>query len=371
MGCDVDTLPVSTYDSGAMSTGSSPPTPDPLVHALRALAGGDRLTEAQVTAAFTVLMRGEAPAERAAAFLMGMRVQGERGPEVAGAARALRAVMRTVRLPAAMRAVDTAGTGGGIVTTFNVSTAAAFVAAGAGVPIAKHGNRSYTSKCGSADVFEALGVDLAAQADRAERLIPDVGMAFLFAPAFHPAMRFVAPVRRELSVPTVMNLVGPLANPARVERQVVGVADRERAPVIADALRRLEATHALVVHAEVGMDEISPSGRTLVWEVREGKVTEWEIEPGEFGAAWDDVRTLAGGEPKDNARRIELLLERPGKDPGGRAAVILNAGAAIYVGGASKSLGEGVRLAGDAIEAGKGAAVLDAMRRATPLRSAE
>jgi len=354
-----------------MSPGSSPQTPDPLVDALRALAGGDRLTEAQVTAAFTVLMQGEASAERAAALLMGMRVQGERGPEVAGAARALRAVMRSVRLPATMRAVDTAGTGGGLVGTFNVSTAAAFVAAGAGVPVAKHGNRSFTSKCGSADVFEALGIDLAAQAEHAERLIPEVGMAFLFAPAFHPAMRFVAPMRRELAVPTVMNLVGPLANPAGVDRQVVGVADRQRAPVIADALRRLGAKHALVVHAEAGMDEISPSGGTLVWEVREGKVTEWELDPRDFDAAWDDLDALAGGEPTDNARRIERLLESPAQDPAGRAAVLLNAGAAIFVGGAAGSFDEGVRLAENAMRAGKGAAVLAAMRRATPLRSAE
>jgi anthranilate phosphoribosyltransferase len=341
------------------------------MEALRTLAGGDRLIEAQVAAAFTVLMQGEASPERAAALLMGMRVQGERGPEVAGAARALRAVMRRVQLPTTMRAVDTAGTGGGLVGTFNVSTAAALVAAGAGVPVAKHGNRSYTSKCGSADVFEALGVDLAAQAEHAERLIPEVGMAFLFAPAFHPAMRFVAPVRRELAVPTVMNLVGPLANPAGVERQVVGVADRQRAPVIADALRRLGAKHALVVHAEAGMDEISPLGRTLVWEVREGKVTEWGLDPRDFDATWDDLDALAGSDPKDNAQRIERLLEHPENDPAGRAAVVLNAGAAVYVGGLAGSFAEGVRLAGNAMRAGKGAEVLAAMRQSTPLRNAE
>jgi anthranilate phosphoribosyltransferase len=337
---------------------------------LRLLALGERLPEALVTAAFTVLMRGEASPERAAALLMGMRVQGEGGAEVAGAVRALRAAMRRVVLPGGVHAVDTAGTGGGHVGTFNVSTAAALIAAGAGVPVAKHGNRSYTSKCGSADVIEALGIDLEAQADQAERLIQDVGMAFLFAPTFHPAMRFVGPVRRELAVPTVMNMIGPLANPAGVDRQVVGVADRHRAPVIADALCRLGAHHALVVHAEAGMDEVAPAGRTFVWEVRKGRVTEWTIDPSTYDARWDDLDALRGGEPRDNAQRIERLLADPARDPAGRAAAILNAGAALYVGGAAATYGDAVRQATAALEQGRATAVLAGMRSATPLSSA-
>jgi len=353
-----------------MSATPPAPAPDPLAQALRLLASGERLPEVVVTAAFTVLMRGEASPERAAALLMGMRVQGEGGAEVAGAVRALRAAMRRVALPDGVRAVDTAGTGGGHVGTFNVSTAAALIAAGAGVRIAKHGNRSYTSKCGSADVIEALGIDLVAQADQAERLIGEVGMAFLFAPTFHPAMRFVGPVRRELAVPTVMNMVGPLANPAGVERQVVGVADHHRAPVIADALCRLGARHALVVHAEAGMDEVAPTGRTFVWEIREGRVTEWTLEPSAYDARWDDLHALRGGEPRDNAQRIERLLADPAQDPAGRAAAILNAGAALYVGGAAATYGDAVRQAADALEEGRGTAVLAEMRRATPLSSA-
>jgi len=343
---------------------TSPPT-DALSEALGVLAHGGRLTEGQVAAAFRLLMEGDVSPARAAGFLMGMRVQGETGVEIAGAARALRAVMRTVAAPAGTRVIDTAGTGGGTVGTFNVSTAAAFVAAAAGATVAKHGNRSYTSRCGSADVLEALGVDLAAQADHAAAILREVGMVFLFAPAFHPAMRFVAPVRRDLSVPTVMNLVGPLVNPAGATRQVVGVADRGRGPLVADALARLGAAHALVVHGEAGLDEISPGGRTLVWEVRGGAVTEWTVEPAAVGVAPVDLDALGGGEPPDNAARIERLFREPDRDPAGRAATVLNAGAALYVAGAAPSLGEGVDRATAVLAAGGAMAVLDGLRRAS------
>ena len=328
------------------------------------LAHGGRLSEEQVSAALTLLMRGEASAPRAAGFLMGMRVQGETGVEVAGAARALRAVMRKVQVDRGRVAIDTAGTGGGRVGTFNVSTAAAFVAAAAGATVAKHGNRSYTSRCGSADVLEALGIDLAAQADAAEPILRTVGMVFLFAPAFHPAMRFVAPVRRDLSVPTVMNLVGPLANPAGVLHQVVGVADRDRGPVMADALARLGTHHALVVHGEAGMDEIAPKSLTRVWEVRHGGVDEWTIDPGTLGVTSEDLDALRGGEPAENAARIEGLFRRPAADPAGRAAAVLNAAAALYVAGMAESLGEGVERASAALADGGAMAVLDALRRA-------
>src|SRR6266850_292480 len=199
-------------------------------------------------------MRGEATPAQIAALLMGLRVKGETPDEVAGAARALREAM--VRVDAAgPHLVDTCGTGGGAVGTFNISTAAAFVAAGAGATVAKHGNRSFTSTCGSADVLEALGVGIGLDAPGAARVLREAGIAFLFAPTFHPAMRHVGPVRRELGITSVMNLLGPLANPAGARRQVVGVADRERAPLMADALARLGAVHAMVVHGRVGMDE--------------------------------------------------------------------------------------------------------------------
>ena len=219
-------------------------------------------------------MQGGATPAQVSALLMGLRVKGETAAEIAGAARALRGAMVRVEVDLP-HLVDTAGTGGGTVTTFNISTGAALVAAGAGATVAKHGNRSYTSRCGSADVFEALGVSIALDAAAAARVLREAGVAFLFAPNFHPAMRHVAPVRKELGVTTLMNLLGPLANPAAARRQVIGVADRERGPLMAQALAALGTDHALVVHGRVGMDEISPVGETDVWEVRESQVKSW------------------------------------------------------------------------------------------------
>jgi anthranilate phosphoribosyltransferase len=334
----------------------------PLLQALRTLAQGERLGEDLVAAAFGQLMSGEAPPGQAAALLMGLRVQGETGAELAGAARALRAAMHRVELPPDTHAIDTAGTGGGSVATFNLSTAAALVAAGAGARVAKHGNRSFTSRCGSADVLEALGVDLTQSAERAAGILARAGMVFLFAPAFHPAMRHVAPVRRELGVPTVMNLVGPLANPAGVRRQVIGVADRERVAPVADALRRLGVDHALVVHGAAGLDEIAPLGPTLVSEVRNGETREWRIDPAAHGLEYGDLHALRGGDPAANAERMVRLFEMPDRDPGGRAAVLLNAGAALYVAGAG-SLEEGLDRAATALHEGRAAAALAALRR--------
>ncbi|HSE67928.1 MAG TPA: anthranilate phosphoribosyltransferase, partial [Gemmatimonadales bacterium] len=301
---------------------------DPLQSALTALERGQHLTAGQAAAAFGVVMRGEASAHQIKALLLGLRAKGETFEEIAGAAQALRQAMITVNPSAGSPVVDTCGTGGGKVGTFNISTAAGFVVAAAGVRVAKHGNRSYTSKCGSADVLEALGVDITVSHDRIATLLDHAGMVFLFAPNFHPAMRHVGPVRKELGVATVMNLLGPLANPAGVTRQVIGVADSARAPQIAQALVRLGSEHALVVHAEVGMDEISTAGATRVWEVRSGKVTQWTIEAANYGQNWTEVEHLAGGDPKDNAARIERLLAGSTEDDeAGKRAVILNAAA--------------------------------------------
>ena len=338
-----------------------------LLHtALTALERGQHLTAGQAAAAFGVVMRGEATPDQIKALLLGLRAKGETFEEIAGAAQALRQAMITVSPSAGSPVVDTCGTGGGKVGTFNISTAAGFVVAAAGVRVAKHGNRSYTSKCGSADVLEALGVSIAVSPDRLATLLDQVGMAFLFAPNFHPAMRHVGTVRKELGVATVMNLLGPLANPAGVTRQVIGVADAARAPQIAQALARLGAEHALVVHAEVGMDEISTAGATRVWEVKGGKVTQWTIEPAEYGQEWSRLEHLAGGEPRQNADRIERLLARSsdgdGSDEAGRRAVILNAGAGLYVSGLVESYSEGVRMAAEVLGEGRGAVVLRRLR---------
>lgn len=338
----------------------------PLRQAIQDLARGASLSSEAAAAAFSVVMRGEATPVQTAALLMGLRAKGETADEVAGAAKALRLAMVRVVVEHPGRLVDTCGTGGGRVGTLNLSTAAAFVVAGGGIPVAKHGNRSFTSRSGSADVLEALGVDIQLTAERAAAVLCEAGLVFLFAPSFHPAMRHVGPVRKELGVATIMNLLGPLVNPAGVTRQVIGVADQGRAPLVASALARLEATHALVLHAEVGMDEVSPCGPTRVWEVREGTVTEWVIEPRRYGLECDDLDELAGGEPAQNAERIERLLAGGDGTPAIRCAVLLNAAAALYVSGERWTFGQAVERATHALESGAGMGVLDRLRRAAP-----
>jgi anthranilate phosphoribosyltransferase len=295
---------------------------------------------------------------------MGLRAKGETADELAGATRALRDAM--VRVDVAHdHLVDTCGTGGGAVSTFNISTVAAFVAAGAGAVVPKHGNRSYTSRCGSADVLEALGLRIMLDAPTATRVLQDARVVFLFAPNFHPAMKHVGAVRRELGTSTLMNLVGPLANPAGVRRQVVGVADPDRAGIVADALARLGAEHALVVHGRIGMDEISPQGITDVWEVKDGAVRRWEIDPERFRLGIKDVTELQGGDPAANAERMERILGNGSADPPGLAAVLLNAGAAIYVAGIAGSLAEGIGRAREVVASGAARAALDRLRKAT------
>jgi anthranilate phosphoribosyltransferase len=336
----------------------------PLRRALSALASRQSLSESQTADVFRFVMSGEATAGQIGALLMGLRAKGETADELAGAARALREAM--VRVDATQpHLVDTCGTGGGSVSTFNISTVAAFVAAGAGAVVPKHGNRSYTSRCGSADVLEALGIRIVLEARNASRVLNEARVVFLFAPNFHPAMKHVGPVRRELGTPTLMNLIGPLANPAGVQRQVIGVAEADRAAIVADALVRLGAEHALVVNGRVGMDEISPQGITDVWEVKDGAVRKWEIDPTRFRLGITDVKALEGGEPAANAARLERILGNGSADPEGLAAVLLNAGAAIYVAGIANSLAEGIGRAREVVASGAARAALDRLRKAT------
>jgi len=336
----------------------------PLRRALIALANRQSLSESQTAEVFGIVMSGDATPGQIGGLLMGLRAKGETADELAGAARALRDAM--VRVSASQpHLVDTCGTGGGTVSTFNISTVAAFVAAGAGAVVPKHGNRSYTSRCGSADVLEALGVRIVLDAANASRVLNEARVVFLFAPSFHPAMKHVGPVRRELGTPTLMNLVGPLANPAGVRRQVIGVAESDRAAIVADALVRLGADHALVVNGRVGMDEISPHGITDVWEVKDGAVRQWEIDPARFRLGIDDVAALQGGEPAANAERLERILGNGSADPAGLAAVLLNAGAAIYVAGIAGSLAEGIGRAREVVASGAARAALDRLRKAT------
>ena len=336
----------------------------PLRRALGALANRESLSESQTAEVFGIVMCGEATPAQIGALLMGLRAKGETAAEVAGAARALRDAM--VRVTASHpHLVDTCGTGGGTVPTFNISTVAAFVAAGAGATVPKHGNRSYTSKCGSADVLEALGVRTVLDAPSAAHVLNEARVVFLFAPSFHPAMKHVGPARRELGTPSIMNLLGPLANPAGVKRQVIGVAERDRAAIVAEALIRLGAEHALVVHGRVGMDEISPHGATDVWEVRDGALRTWEIDPERYRLSIGDVGELQGGEPAANAERLERILANGRGDPPGLAAVLLNAGAAIYVAGIAGSLAEGIGRAREVVASGAARAALDRLRKAS------
>ena len=343
---------------------SSQTAPSPLHRAIAALANRQSLSEQHATEVFGAVMRGEATPVQIAALLIGLRVKGETADEIAGAARALRQAMVRVEAQGA-HLVDTCGTGGGTVSTFNISTAAAFVAAGAGASVAKHGNRSFTSQCGSADVLEALGVRIALEPADAARVLREACVTFLFAPHFHPAMKHAGPVRRELAVGSVMNLLGPLANPAGVRRQVVGVAEPDRAPLVAAALARLGSDHALVVHGRIGMDEIAPHGISDVWEVKRGDVTAWELDPERYGLGVADVAPLAGAAPAANAARIEALLGGGRHDVAGLAALLLNAGAAIYVAGLADSYADGITRAREVVRAGKGREALERLRLAT------
>ncbi|MBA3645536.1 MAG: anthranilate phosphoribosyltransferase [Gemmatimonadaceae bacterium] len=339
------------------------PAANALNGAIQKLAAHQPLTSANTEEAFDVIMRGQGTEVQVAALLAAMRAVGETSEMVAGVVRALRRAMVVLPARDPDSLVDTCGTGGGTVPTFNISTAAAFVAAGAGVRIAKHGNRSFTTRCGSADVLQALGIEIEVPIEVMEKALEDTGMVFMFAPLMHPAMRHVGPVRRELAIPTVMNIVGPLANPARAGKQVVGVSDFDRAPILADALLSLGTKHALVVHGEPGLDEISPLGTTQVLEVGGGKTTEWTIEPRSFGLGGGKESDLAGGSSEENARIIEEIFDNKGREAA-RAAVVLNAAGAIYVGGAEKTFADAVALASRSIETGSAKKALQKLRSA-------
>lgn len=342
---------------------ASSPAP-PVGIAIRRLAHGASLSAEEATAAFNAVMAGEATSAQIAALLIGLRVKGETAAEVAGAARALRNAMVELPAEAPEALVDTCGTGGGTIPTFNISTAAALLAAGAGVRIAKHGNRSFTSQCGSADVLEALGVGIDVTPAVMEQALHGAGIVFMFAPLMHPAMRHVGPVRRELAIPTLMNIVGPLANPARAGRQVVGVADENRLPLLAGALQELGTVHALVVHGR-GMDEISPLDPTHGIEIRDGGTYPWTLDPADHGFPPGSAQELAGGSPAENAAIITTVLEGKGNGASS-AAVILNAAAAVYVSGAEPDMKGAVARVRDALSSGAGLIALERLRAVMP-----
>ena len=337
---------------------------EPLTSAIKRLAAGESLDGGAITRAFGVIMRGEGTPAQVAALLMALRVKGETASEVAGVVEALREAMVVLPARDPDELVDTCGTGGGAMTTFNISTAAALLAAGMGVRVAKHGNRSFTSRSGSADVLEALGIVIDTTPRAMAATLEEAGIVFMFAPLMHPALRHVGPVRRELGIPTVMNIVGPLANPARAGRQVVGVAEPARLGLLAEALAKLGTRRAMVVHGEPGLDEVSPLGQSTVIEVRDGRLREWIIDPGIAGIGGVRESDLVGGDPQHNAGVIEQVLAGAGT-AGARAAVVLNAAAALYVSGASPTYAAAVSQTRGALAAGAGASALAKLRAAS------
>jgi anthranilate phosphoribosyltransferase len=328
---------------------------DVVSRAIDAVCRGDHLTADHASAVLAEIMEGRTDPVQTGAFLIALRAKGETVPELVGLARTMRALASHVETER-VELVDTAGTGGGP-STFNVSTTAALVAAGAGCAVAKHGNRSNTSRCGSADLLEALGVNIELGPEGVARCIEEIGFGFMFAPRHHAAMAHVVPVRKELGVRTIFNFLGPLTNPAGAERQLLGVSDRHYQETIAEALVGLGSVQAMVVAADDGVDELSISARTRVIEVADGGTREWFVEPGEFGLAEAELEDVAGGTPEENATASRAVLE--GEQGARRDLVLLNAGAAIYVGGVAADLAEGIGKAAAAIDSGTAREVLE------------
>ena len=325
-----------------------------LTRAIDEICSGTHLTADHTSAALAEIMEGRAGEVQTAAFLISLRAKGETVSELVGLARTMRSLAAHVEIDEPTL-VDTAGTGGGP-TTFNISTTAALIAAGAGCKVAKHGNRSATSKSGSADVLEALGVDIELAPAEVATCIEEIGFGFMFAPKHHKAMAHVIPVRKELAVRTIFNFLGPLTNPAGAAAHLLGVSDRSYQEIIADALLQLGCRHALVVSADDGIDELSIASRTRIIEVADGGTQEWFVEPGDLGLEPAGLDAIPGGEPGENADVVRSVLEGEAGPP--REVSLLNAGAAVYVAGEAADLAEGVAKAREAIDSGAAASVL-------------
>jgi anthranilate phosphoribosyltransferase len=335
--------------------------PNPvLTEAIDRAAAGHDLEPAEAAGVLNEIIEGNASEAQAAAFLIALRTKGETVGEIAGLASVLRD--RAVRVEAGDALVDTAGTGGGR-PTFNVSTTAAFIAAGAGCRVAKHGNRSATSQCGSADVLEALGGRIDVGVDAVEACIREIGFGFMFAPLHHPAFKNIVPVRRELGVRTIFNFLGPLTNPAGATRQVIGVSDPGKVETMAAALGELGAERALVVSSADGLDEFSVSGATRVVELRSGELSSYDVTPEQVGLEPASDGAVGAGTPQQNAIVLrEVLAGNPGTE---RSLAVLNAGAAIYVAGGADTLEDGVRAAERAVDSGAAERVLERWVEAT------
>jgi anthranilate phosphoribosyltransferase/anthranilate synthase/phosphoribosyltransferase len=309
------------------------------------------------------IMEGEATPAQIAAFLIALRIKGETIAEITGCARVMREKATRIRAPYP-NVIDTCGTGGDGSQTFNISTTAAFVVAGAGVPVAKHGNRAMSSRCGSADLLQALGVAIELSPERAERCLEEVGIAFLFAPLFHSAMKHAVAPRREIGVRTIFNILGPLTNPAGAKRQLLGVSRQEFAEPMARVLGNLGSTRAFVVHGADGLDEITISGETHITTLEAGRIASYAITPEQFGLRRAPLAALAGGDAPQNADITIAVLE--GKQGPHRDVVLLNAAAALAVAGSTADLKAGLQLAAHAIDSGAALEKLRRLQRFTP-----
>src|SRR5438067_4670539 len=336
----------------------------PLREHIRLAVDGIHLSRAQAAAAMDAMLDGGAPVSQMAALLVALRMKGETPDEIAGAAQALRS--RATRVEVSQdRLIDTCGTGGDASHTFNISTTSAFVAAAGGARVAKHGNRAVSSRCGSADVLTALGVEVELPPAAVAACIDECGIGFLFAPRHHAAMRHVAPVRKELGLRTLFNLLGPLANPAGARRQLLGAYAPQLVPVLAKTLAELGCDRAFVVHGYGGLDEISTAGPTVVCEVRSGVVRQFELSPEDAGVKRAPLGGLRGGDGQQNAETLRAVLR--GENGPQRAATLLNGGAALAAAGVCETIADGVRLAERAIDSG---AALDRLQRLVQMSQA-
>jgi anthranilate phosphoribosyltransferase len=329
------------------------PDPDLWPHVLSKIAAGTSLDRDEAAAAMRAVMSGEATPAQVGGLLMALRTKGETVEEIEGLAHTMLGFANPVAPPVPV--VDTCGTGGDRSGTFNISTVAALVVAGAGVPVAKHGNRAASSICGSADLLEALGVRIDLDATGVERCLAEAGIAFIFAPVFHPAMGHAGPVRRELRVPTVFNFLGPLTNPARPFAQVVGVSDERMLPLLAQVLAR-RATRARLFRALDGLDELTTTAPSLVFDVEDGNLRESMLDPADLGLARSEVEDLRGGDPEASAAIALAIIH--GETGPRRDVVLLNAAAALEVAGRASSLDEGLAMAATSIDSGAAVDVL-------------
>ncbi|MCE2463300.1 MAG: anthranilate phosphoribosyltransferase [Dehalococcoidia bacterium] len=325
--------------------------------AIESLVSGSPLSMEEASTAMREIMEGEVTPAQLGAFLTALRVKGETPEEIAGMATIMREKSLKVDVDGVL--VDTCGTGGDGKGTFNVSTAASFVASASGLKVAKHGNRAASGSCGSADVLEALGVKIDLGPEGVKRCIEEVGIGFMFAPTFHPAMRHAAPVRREIGIRTVFNLMGPLTNPAGAQRQLAGVPDPSFGDKMAEVLVLLGSQHSLVVHGEDGLDELTLGARTRVWEVHDGVIHSYTVSPDELDLPWVSVEEIKGGDPAENAVILRRLFQ--GEKGPIRDVVLLNSAAILMVGGKAQDLKDGIGLAGEAIDSGESLRRMEAL----------